>query len=160
MKFFFPRLLKEFLCGHSVSRFFVDQEIPGILWNLKVITVFIRSQLLFPFRATFIHLTPCHPISCRCILISFSNRCLHLPRGLLLCVSLRKSCVCLSFACVLYAPPIPFCLIWSPKQYFVWSTKHVLIIHFIMFLYYFLLIRSKYLSQHSVLNHPQSMFFT
>jgi len=76
------------------------------------------------------------------------------------CVPTKVSCVCLSSSCILHAPSISFCLIWSPKQYLVGSTKHILIIHFIMFLYYCLLIRSKYLSQHSFLNHLQSMLFT
>lgn len=55
--FFLPRLLREFLYRNSVSRFFTNQEIPGILWNLKVITMFIRAQLWFLSRATLIQLT-------------------------------------------------------------------------------------------------------
>ena len=103
-KVFFPCLLREFLYRNSVSRFFTNQEIPGILWNLKVITMFIRAQLWFLSRATLIQLTPCRPVSCRCILISFSNRCLHLPSGLLLIVSLRKSLVCVYLHHVYYMP--------------------------------------------------------
>jgi len=107
----FSLSVERILSGNSVNRFFMNQEIPGTLWNLKVVTMFIRAQPLFLSRATLIQLTPCHLLSCRCILISFSNRCLHLRSGLLLCVSLRKSCVCLSSTCVLHVPPISFCLI-------------------------------------------------
>ena len=103
MKCFFPCLLREFLCGNSVSRFFMNNEIPSILWNLKVITMFIRAQLLFLFRATLIQLTPCHPVSYRCVLISLSNRCLHLPTGLLLCVSVESLvCVCVCVCVCVY----------------------------------------------------------
>jgi hypothetical protein len=69
MKFLFPHLSKEFLCGNSVSRFFMNQEIPGILWNLKVISMFVRAQLLFISGATLIQLKPYYAISCICILI-------------------------------------------------------------------------------------------
>jgi hypothetical protein len=162
MKFFFPCLLREFLCGKSVSRFFMNHEIPSILWNLKVITMFIRAQLLFLSRATLIQLTPCHPISYRCILISLSNWCLHLPSGLLLCVSLEfLVCVCIFHMCT--TCPIYFILLDLITQT-VFGRKYIAYsnnpFYVFVLLYYFLLIRCKYLSQHSVLNHLQSMFFT
>jgi len=58
------------------------QEIPQLLWNLKVCNCVHKSLLLDSILSQLNSFTPLHPTSLRSILISSSHLCLGLPSGL------------------------------------------------------------------------------
>ena len=94
---------------------------------------------------------PPHSTSWRYILILSSHPRLGLPSGLFPSGFPTKFLyVPFLFPYVLHIPPISF--------FFVWSSIKLLIMWFSPFPCYLVPLRSKYRSQHPVLNHHQPMF--
>jgi hypothetical protein len=107
----------------EANRFANSQEIPHILWNLKVHYRIHKCRQLSLYWASSIQFIPTHPTSWRSILILPSHLSLGLPNGLFLSGFPTKSCTCLSPPpYLLHAPPISFFSILSPAQEWVRST--------------------------------------
>ena len=102
-----------------------SQEIPRILWNLKV---HYRSHVRPPSVPILSQINPVHasPFSSLSVHFILSSQLrLGLPGGLLLRFSQPKLCIYLSSTpYMLHAPPMSFHSTRSPEKYLVLSTDH------------------------------------
>jgi hypothetical protein len=105
-----------------------SQEIPRILWNLKVHYCIHECPPPVPILS---QLDPVNiPTSWRLILILSSHLSLCLPSGLFPTNTLYTPLLS-SHPYTLHAPPILLFSILSPEQYWVWRTDHLA--HYVVF---------------------------
>jgi hypothetical protein len=106
-------VLLEKLTGSSVS-----QDIPRILWSLKVCHCVTMCPPPVPILSQINPFDAPHPTSWRSMLMLTSHLILGLSSGLFPSGFLTKTLYTpLLSPCVLHAPPISFFLILSPEQY-------------------------------------------
>ena len=136
--------------------FSASQEIPRILWNLKVYYCIYKSlpPVCVLIQINSVH-APC-PTSWRSTLILSSHPCMGLPSGLFPSGFPTKTLYAplLSPLCAT-CPPVSFFSIWSPELYWVRSTD-LKAPHNVVFPSpsYLVPLRPKYSPQHPILKHP------
>ena len=132
----------------ETNRSSANEEIPRILWDLKVRYGIHKCQLHVSILRQINPVCVSHPGSWRSILILFSHLRLILPVCLLPLEIPTKICIQLfSPTYVLHAPPMSFFSIWSPNNWRVVQILMLLIMQFSPISCYPVRLRPKYSPQ-------------
>ena len=132
--------------------FSASQEIPYILWNLKVHYRIHKCPLLFPILS---HITPVHAVAPH-----FPKIHLHIILPSKLGSSKWFLSLMFPHQNPLYTSPLPhMCYMPCPPHSSRFDPWKILsIIQFSPFPCYLIPLRPKYVSQHPILKHPQPTF--